>query len=97
MIHAPITCPYCNSLVNETGDRRLTCPRCGEAFDVLNSAEVTARLPAAAPALVPVSLEAPYRKPLKANRRMGFLILGVMGCMAATSLAYAVHAAVSPQ
>ncbi len=101
MTNPPVTCPFCNSLVTATpgmsGGQRLPCPRCGESFALLTSEAPASTDISQQPSTLP-KLETEPRlqgqpwiinKPFKANRRTAFILLGVMGFMAATGLAYA--------
>jgi hypothetical protein len=84
----PLTCPFCNARQpwadGLSVGQRLTCARCGEAFTL-------DRLPAEEPAPAPLS-PAPTRveKPVRANRLVAAVVLGVMALTAGTGLTYAI-------
>jgi hypothetical protein len=98
----PLTCPYCNTEVPESGilaDHRAVCSLCGETFRILSSQTPASRhiQPAAGitgitPAPTPATLDTPPgiapRKPLT-NRLLGAIILGVMLVMASLALVFA--------
>src|SRR5450755_2124634 len=84
-----MTCPFCNAVIPPMPGlvvgQRIACPRCGEGFAVshvpvgevgLSIAQVPDRL-------------GPIPKPVRANRIIGGLVLGVMLLMAGVGLAYA--------
>jgi hypothetical protein len=93
------TCPYCNAQLPFDVHGRVSCPRCGETFNVNQPAADTVQ---PAPSLDIATAPAPwskpaasqpsptlYRKPIRANRLVAGVVLGVMALMAATGLTYA--------
>jgi hypothetical protein len=101
MTTEPVTCPYCNALVTVApgtpGGRRVPCQRCGESFTLSPLAgpattDIGTGPTAPAPVAAPDDFAArrmwiggaPGR-----NRRLAVIILGVMACMAAGALAFA--------
>jgi hypothetical protein len=93
---ALLACPYCNAAVTvapgTAAGQRVSCPRCGDAFTLLQP--VAAEMPAAqsgngAPALPPADLGSLVLPPRRSNARVLAVILGVMGCMAAVGLGFA--------
>jgi hypothetical protein len=101
MTTEPVTCPYCNALVTvapgTAGGERVPCRRCGESFTLSPLAapattDIGTGPPAQAPAHAPDFSATRHwsigRSP-GADRRLALLILGVMACMAAGALAFA--------
>jgi hypothetical protein len=99
MSHATVPCPYCGALIPEPSSpvTRLDCPRCGESFayrpDHGSSALTTSPGHAFA---ANTSAQAPVMPSIEADpvvrwtqRRVLLAILGVMVCMAAISLTFA--------
>jgi hypothetical protein len=87
---ASLACPYCNASVTVSpgtpAGHRVSCPRCGDSF--------TLRQPVPGDAILQVpSLPSPdlnsLTLPRRSNARTAGLVLGVMGCMAAVGLAFA--------
>jgi hypothetical protein len=81
------TCPYCNAQLLAGASGRVICPRCGESVAVA---------PGASPALLasaateqPAVPPAEPGNPVRANRIVGGIVLGVMVLMATTGLVYA--------
>ncbi len=89
-----LACPYCNAAVTvapgTAAGLRVSCPRCGDAFTlrqpVPGEADTAIRQ---APVLPPVDLDSVVLPPRRSNVRVLAVILGVMGCMAAVGLVYA--------
>ncbi len=98
MISATQACPFCNHPVPvpDVPGRRLTCQHCGETFaprmrDV-QAVGAVSPLPASAPPPPTPEIERFLGRSPDArsrNRRIAFLVLGVMVVMAAASLALA--------
>jgi hypothetical protein len=98
-----LTCPFCNARVPPPGPvppgTRLSCPRCDETFPYEGAAGGAIQAPAGLTALPPPeqrvqpapAAPAPVLrgKPIRANRLVGGIVLGVMLLMAATGLTYA--------
>src|SRR5262249_54991934 len=89
-----LTCPYCNARqppqAGLTAGQRVTCPRCGEAFKVTTTPAFTPEAPASLPTPpAPSAPPAVRTKPVRANRLVAGVILGVMRVMAGTGLTYA--------
>lgn len=84
----PLTCPYCNARQPRSPGlvvgQRVTCARCGEAFTLT-------RLPAEEFIPTPAAPAPPARleKPVRANRLVAAIVLGVMALTAGTGLTYA--------
>jgi hypothetical protein len=82
-----LTCPYCNAQLPIGASGRVACPRCGESVTVAGTSPALLANAAAAeqPAPPPVA----PGKPVRANRIVGGIVLGVMLLMATTGLVYA--------
>jgi hypothetical protein len=100
MYSDPVTCPYCNALVavapGAVEGQRIPCPRCGEAFPLLRAEPPAASDNRSQPDPSAITAEPPkerkhwsFSKPVQANRRLVLIVLGVMTCMAAGALAFA--------
>jgi hypothetical protein len=97
----PLTCPYCNAEVpvqpGMKAGQKISCPRCGEVFELLHTPAIQAPPPITgtppSPAPPAASLTAPVpdlrTRPTRSNRLVGGLVLGVMLCMATLGLVYA--------
>jgi hypothetical protein len=91
---APLACPYCNASVTvapgTAAGRRVSCPRCGDAFTLLQSVpgETEAGI-RQTPELPPVDLGRVVLPPRRSNARVLVLILAVMAGMAAVALGFA--------
>src|SRR5947208_2322997 len=90
----PLTCPYCNTLLppppGAASGQRILCPRCGDSF-VLSAGDQTpsAAIHSQPEAPKPEVRTWPLAKPIRANRRLAVLILGIMACIFAGALAFA--------
>jgi hypothetical protein len=89
---APLACPYCNAGVTvapgTAAGQRVCCPRCGDAFTLLQPVAAEAGI-RQAPTLPPADLESLVLPPRRSNARVLAVVLGVMGCMAAVGLGFA--------
>jgi hypothetical protein len=100
MTTAPLTCPYCNAFIpaseGSTVGQRVPCPRCGEAFTVLQtpprgSADLQTA-PTNAPPITGVDLDVDRRLRMRRNNRIvAATVLGVMGLGAILGLSYALY------
>ena len=95
-----LACPYCNAFVSVAAGaavgQRVPCPRCGEAFTLRQPPPLgpvgVQSIPAVLIAPPGVDFEVERRLRAGRNKRLtAAALLGVMGLMAAVSLAYALY------
>lgn len=87
----PLTCPYCNARQTDLSGvrlgQRLSCARCGESFTVTRLPEQL-QLPAQTGETGEGGTSG-WSKPIRANRVVAGIVLGMMMIMAGTGLTYA--------
>ncbi len=100
MTTEPLTCPYCNALIPASEDskvgQRMPCPRCGEAFTVLQppprGSAALQTFPINASPITGVDLEVDRGLRMRRrNRIVGAAVLCVMTLGAALSLSFALY------
>jgi hypothetical protein len=93
MSESDLTCPFCNARVTATpgliAGSRITCSRCGEPFPLKTDIQIPPGITPGAPQGFASPTLPPMGKPYRRNRLVAGVVLGVMGVMAATGLAYA--------